>query len=378
VSLTYGLLSTYPPTACGLATFTSALAAGLAGSSGRGDDCRVVRAVETAGASPAEVVAELVAGSAASRRAAVTALNDTDVIIVQHEYGIFGGPDGDEILDVLEAVTVPVMVVLHTVPVEPTPHQREVLEAVVAAADAVITMTHAARRRLAAGYLVDMTKVSVVPHGAHVAPAQQRTDTDADRPTILTWGLIGPGKGIEWGIEALALLGDLRPRPRYLVVGKTHPKVLAANGEAYRTSLQARADTLGLSSDVEFDATYLDVPALQRIVARSTVVLLPYDSTDQITSGVLIDAVAAGKPVIATGFPHAIEVLGGGVGLLVAHRDPAAIAAAVRHVLTDTSLREAMSSAAERLAPGLAWRAVADRYRVIATGLVTMRAAATA
>jgi glycosyltransferase involved in cell wall biosynthesis len=378
VTLTYGLLSTYPPTACGLATFTSALAAGISASSERADDCVIVRAVESPGGSPRDVVAELVAGSAASRRRAIDALNDTDVVIIQHEYGIFGGEDGDEVLDVIEALTVPVIVVLHTVPLEPTAHQRSVLEAVVGATDIAVTMTHAARRRLAAGYKVEMTKVSVIPHGAHVTPRPAIADVEIDRPTILTWGLIGPGKGIEWGIEALALLGDLRPRPRYLVVGKTHPKVLAAHGEAYRSDLQARARRLGLSSEVEFDATYLDVPSLQRIVGRSTLVLLPYDSTDQITSGVLIDAVAAGKPVISTRFPHAVELLGGGVGLLVAHRDPTAIADAVRRVISNTPLRETMATSAERLAPGLAWTAVADRYRTAAEQLVALRAAAVA
>ena len=378
MSLTFGLLSTYPPTECGLATFTSALAAGLSTPTGRGDSCAVVRVVDSAGESAPEVVAELVAGSAVSRRGAVAALNDTDVVIVQHEYGIFGGQDGDEILAVLAALTVPVIVVLHTVPVEPTARQREVLECVIDVADAVITMTHAAHRRLAAGYVVEMTKVSVVPHGAHVTPPTSGGAGGLDRPTVLTWGLIGPGKGIEWGIDALALLGDLRPSPRYLIVGKTHPKVLAADGEAYRTALQVRADRLGLSARVEFDATYLDVDALQRIVRRATLVLLPYDSLDQITSGVLIDAVAAGKPVISTPFPHAVELLGGGVGLLVAHRDPRDIAAAVRRVLTDTPLRERMTVAAQRLAPGLAWAAVADRYRAVAERLLATRAAAVA
>jgi glycosyltransferase involved in cell wall biosynthesis len=378
VTLTYGLLSTYPPTACGLATFSSALAGGLAASSGRREHCLVVRAVETPGGSPPEVVAELVSGSPSSRSSAVAALNSADVVVVQHEYGIFGGRDGDEVLEVIEALAVPVVVVLHTVPLDPTPHQREVLEAIVDATDAVITMTHAARRRLSAGYAVDMTKVSVIPHGAHVVPPPNTGALQGTQPTILTWGLMGPGKGIEWGIEALALLRDLRPRPRYLIVGETHPKVRAADGEDYRTALQARAERLGLLGQVEFDATYLDVPSLQHIVRAATLVLLPYDSTDQITSGVLIDAVAAGKPVVSTRFPHAVELLGGGVGLLVAHRDPVSIAAAVRRVLTDTQLREAMATSADRIAPGLAWTAVADRYRSVAEGLVARRAAAVA
>jgi len=374
VSLTYGLLSTYPPTACGLATFTSSLAAQLSSENDRPGSCLVVRAVETAGELLPGVVADLVAGSAASRRDAVDALNDADVAIVQHEYGIFGGRDGDEVLAVLAALTVPVIVVLHTVLLEPTAHQREVLEAVVDTADTVVTMSQTARRRLAAGYAVDMTKVTVIPHGAHVAPHVSSDQINPGRPTILTWGLIGPGKGIEWGIDALAQLGDLHPRPRYLILGKTHPKVLDAHGEAYRTSLLTRAERIGVSGDVEFDASYLDVPALQRIVRQAALVLLPYDSPDQITSGVLIEAIAAGKPVVSTRFPHAVELLGGGTGLLVPHRDPTAIAAAVRRVPTDESLRDAMTAAAQRLAPGLAWSAVADGYRAAANQLVAARA----
>jgi len=378
VNLTYGLLSTYPPTACGLATFTAALEGGLTRSDRLGDTCLVVRAVETRGGSPAHVAAELVAGSAASLQAAVATLNDADVAIIQHEYGIFGGRDGAEVLEVLDGLTIPTIVVLHTVPLDPTPHQREVLEAVAARADAVITMTDAARRRLGAGYVVEMGKVAVIPHGAHVERSHTTAPAAGNRPTILTWGLIGPGKGIEWGIEALALLSDLKPRPHYLIVGETHPKVLAARGEEYRDGLTALAARRGLANQVEFNATYLDVPSLQRIVRAATLVLLPYDSADQITSGVLIDAVAAGKPVISTRFPHAIELLGGGVGLLVDHRDPAAIAAALRRVLTDASLRSAMAAAAERLAPGLAWSAVADRYRVVAARLVARQTTAVA
>jgi len=376
VSLTYGLLSTYPPTACGLATFTSSLAVGLTAGTGRPGTCRVVRAVESAGALSPGVVAHLVAGSAASRDDAADALNDCDVAIIQHEYGIFGGRDGDDVLAVMAALTVPVIVVLHTVLLDPTAHQRAVLEAVADGADVVVTMSQTARRRLAAGYAIDMTKVTVIPHGAHVCAHVKADPNDLHRPTILTWGLIGPGKGIEWGIDALAQLGDLRPRPRYLIVGKTHPKVLDAHGEAYRLSLMSRAEHLGVGGDVEFDATYLDVPALQRIVRHATLVLLPYDSPDQITSGVLIEAIAAGKPVVSTRFPHAVELLGGGTGLLVDHRDPAAIAAAVRRVLTDASLREAMIHSAERLAPGLAWAAVAEGYRAVALRLVEARATA--
>jgi len=370
---TYGLLSTYPPTQCGLATFTAALRRHIAGPSAATEDFGVVRLVdESDAASPPEVVLDWIKGCATSRQRAVAALNEFDVAIVQHEYGIFGGPDGEEVLDVLEALRVPTIVVLHTVLVSPTDHQRAILEAVARAADAVVTMTRTAFRRLRA-YDVDMSKGSVIPHGAHVPSRTIAPRYDPARPTILTWGLLGPGKGIEWGLQALALLGDVGPAPRYLIVGKTHPKVLKTQGEVYRHRLVARAKDLGVSHLVEFNAAYLSIDALEAIVRDADVILLPYDSPDQVTSGVLIEAVAAGKPVISSRFPHAVELLGDGAGLLVPHRNPEAIATALTRVLTEPGLKSAMAAEAARLSPQLGWPAVAAEYRALADQVIASR-----
>ena len=151
--------------------------------------------------------------------------------------------------------------------------------------------------------------------------------------TVLTWGLLGPGKGIEWGIEAMAMLRDLAPMPRYIVAGQTHPKVLLHEGDVYRDRLHEQVRQAELGSWITFDNHYRNTSALASLVRSADVVLLPYDSTEQVTSGVLIEALAAGKPVVATQFPHAREVLAGGAGLLVPHRDPAAIAAALCSVI---------------------------------------------
>jgi glycosyltransferase involved in cell wall biosynthesis len=374
----YGFLSTYPSTECGLATFTAALLAELRdGSSATA--VGVVRIVDRPRRSTrAEVVHHLVTGSPGGEAEAAAILNNFDVVVVQHEYGIYGGPDGDQILAILQRVTVPVIVVLHTVLVAPTPHQREVLERVVAMADAVVTMTPTARRRLFDGYKVDRDRVALIPHGAPDNRSPGRQGTAESRPTILTWGLLGPGKGVEWAIDALAELRDLDPVPRYLVVGETHPKVVEREGEAYRHSLVARAAAGGVGHLVEFEARYLDVPALNRVVAGADVVILPYDSREQVTSGVLVEALAAGKPVIATGFPHAVELLGGGTGLVVPHGDSAAMARALRRVLTEPGLAPRMSAQAAALAPQLLWPAVADRYRNLAGSLLDQRASAVA
>ena len=375
----YGFLSTFPPTECGLATFTAALANGLANGT-PGCVTGVVRIVdEIPEYQPLQVVHHLVP-SAGGEAEAAECLNGFDVVIAQHEYGIYGGPDGDQILGVVDRLTVPLIVVLHTVLLDPTPHQRVVLEGVLDAAAAVVVMTPTARRRLLGGYRIDPRRVSLIPHGAPDNRTGPSTaiGTPASRPTILTWGLLGPGKGVEWAIDALADLTDLDPCPRYLVVGETHPKILERHGEAYRHGLAARAASRGVDHLVEFDARYLDSAALASVVRGADVVVLPYDSREQVTSGVLVEALAAGKPVIATGFPHAVETLSGGAGLIVPHGDAPAIAQALRRILTEPGFAAGLAAEASALADQLLWPAVAHRYQSLAATLTPARETAVA
>jgi glycosyltransferase involved in cell wall biosynthesis len=377
VNTRYGFVSTFPPTQCGLATFAASLRTGLVGHNGGAGD--VVRLVETPEPRPApEVVAQIVMGDRAGLHHAVARLNRCDIAILQHEYGVYGGLDGDEILPLLDALEIPSIVVLHTVLVSPSRNQRRVLEAVVAKADCVVTMSITARDRLAAGYDVDMCKVSIIAHGAPVANPRSTTSVAfrGARPIVLTWGLLGPGKGIEWGIDAMALLRDLDPMPQYIVAGHTHPKVVLHEGETYRNSLHERAHRLGLADAVVFDGHYRDATALAQLVETADVVLVPYDSVDQVTSGVLIEAVAAGKPVVATRFSHAVELLGNGAGLVVAHRSPVEIADALRTVITQGEVAAGMARVAALTAPQLSWVAVADQYRALAADLITASMAA--
>ena len=369
------MVSTFPPTQCGLATFTAALSEHMAALP-EVASVGIVRAVERPLPRPSpDVVGELVEGSAASTREALRLLDRHDVVVLQHEYGIFGGTDGREVLDLVEALDVPLVTVLHTVLEQPTAGQREVLLRVVAASSHVVTMTRTARDRLVAVYGTHPSRVSVVPHGAPdhraVGPSVRAGLDPARRPTVLTWGLLGPGKGIEWAVDAMASLRDLAPR--YLVLGKTHPKVMDRSGDVYREGLVARAAARGVGDLVEFDASYLGVDELARVVAAADVVLLPYDSVEQVTSGVLIEAVAAGRPVVSTAFPHAVELLGDGTGLLVPREDPDALAAALRRVLSEPGLAGRMQLGAEAKAPDLVWSAVAARYAGIARSLVEAR-----
>ncbi|MFI0422889.1 glycosyltransferase [Spongiactinospora sp. 9N601] len=309
-------------------------------------------------------------------QAAASALDQFDIAIVQHEYGIYPGLDGHEVLPLLHRLTVPFIVVLHTVLARPTPRQKGVLEEVVAEAAAVVTMTGSARDRLITGYRVDAGKVSVIPHGA--ADHTGVPSRHGLRPHLLTWGLIGPGKGIEWALRALALLKELVPAPVYTVAGKTHPKVLEHQGEAYRDRLHDIGAQLGVDAAVRYDPVYRDEGSLSRLIRSADIVVLPYDSSEQVTSGVLIEATAAGIPVVATVFPHAVELLTGGPGLLVPHRDPTALAAAIRRILTEPALADELTGRTRALVPHLLWPAVAARYRELVHVVLGSRPAAVA
>lgn len=378
-----GFLSTYTPTQCGIATFCEALATQLRAD---GAEVGVVRLVDEPQVERPPVVREWVTARPADAAAVAVALDTYDVAVVQHEYGIFGGSDGEDVLDVVSRLTVPVLTVLHTVLTTPTPNQHRVLAGLLEYSDAVVTMTTTARDRLISGWGVDASRVSVIPHGAQDnRPHRVTVAVDAapavpadPRPTVLTWGLLSQGKGIEWALVALAELRDRIDLPHYRVVGQTHPRVQEAEGETYRNRLLALTRDLGLTDCVSFDGRYLSGPDLRDVVRGADVILLPYDSVEQVTSGVLTEAVAAGKPVISTSFPHAVELLSGGAGVLVPQRDPWALADALQHVLATPGVADAMGVVSRGLAASLLWPAVAGRYLDLAADVRSARVATVA
>jgi len=231
-----------------------------------------------------------------------------------------------------------------------------------------VVMTHRAQALLASEYAVPEARLLMIPHGVDPAPLLAAAPSH-QRPVILTWGLIGPGKGIEWGIRAMACLSPITPRPLYRVLGQTHPKVLKEQGDGYRRSLEALAVELGVADDIEIDGSYQEAEQLAAAVAAADLVLLPYDSREQATSGVLAEAVAAGKVVIATRFPHAVELLSGGAGVLVGHKSPMEIANAIGVALGEPKRAASAAALARETAKSNSWANTARRYRMLLDGV---------
>lgn len=327
-----GMLSNPAPEACDLEKFGVGLRRAL---SAQGIDVSVVGIDEPA--------AEL--------------LNRADAAILQHDFHFH--PDADRIVGVLGELTVPSIVVLHTVPKSPTAQQRSTIEAIADAANHVVVLSSSAVGHLRDGYRVSSAAVTALPQGTRVASAPRLKRPG--RPTILTWGWLQPGAGVERVIEVMGSLRELPGRPRYLIAGPTHPGVLAVDGESYRETLTEQVRRCGVGDSVTIDP--VDYSALlTTLFHQASVVVLPYDSTDCAASPILIEAMARGRPVVATAFPHAVELLGTGAGSIVQHDDSAGLESALRQVLTQPRLSGSMAAEARRQAPELDWNVVADSY----------------
>lgn len=363
--LNFILVSTYPPTECGLATYTANLRGALQGG---GAFSRVIRLLDSRESSPTanrEVVAVWRRDDPHGLDAAISATRDCDVVIIQHEFGIYPGKDGEDLLDFVDGCDRPIVTVLHTVLEDPTPNQARIVEALARRSGGLVIHTAAARDRLLAVHDLDPELVHVIPHGAAPNMTGERSMVAAE-PLMLTWGLLGPGKGIEYGIEAVAILREQGLEIRYVVAGATHPNVYANDGECYREQLYELARERGVADLVVFDGAYRDRASLQAIVRSASIVLLPYDSKAQVTSGVLVEALAAGKPVVATAFSHAVELSRTGAVAVVDRGSADSCARIVARIVSDSGLRTMMEDAARIEGARYDWSVVARQYTVVA------------
>jgi len=370
------IVSTYPPRVCGIGSFAFDLRTELLVVPGL-DDVSIVSILDRPSSSDQpEVIAsipEAVRGDYV-RAARLIARVGIDVVLLQHEYGIFGGADGDYVLSFVQELAQPLVVTLHTVLSRPSPGQLRVLSELCEQAELVVVMTGTARRLLIESGACPTEKIRVVPHGApdivvggaaragrsrrYLAPPRGRPDVPG-RFVFSTFGLISSGKGLETAIEALAAVVDRHPEALYVIAGRTHPAVAQREGERYRLELERRALDLGLADHVEFDDRFLSVEELSDLLAATDVFVTPYRDVEQIASGALTFAIAAGCAVVSTPYWYAEDMLSTGAGRLVGFGDPVELADAMCDYIEDRPALAEARREARRIGAGLSWSAVA-------------------
>jgi glycosyltransferase involved in cell wall biosynthesis len=363
------IVSTYPPRACGIGTFAADLRATLLGVDGV-DGADFVAVVNEASRPQRRGLLSTIEQGVRGdyvRTARMLGRVGVDVVLLQHEYGIFGGADGEYVLSFAEELAQPLVVTLHTVLSEPTPHQLAVLSELCARAELVIVMTDTAQRLLIECGACPEEKIRVVPHGAPSritarasAAAPGRYARTSERFVLSTFGLISPGKGLETAIEALPAMIERHPEIVYVIAGRTHPDVAQREGERYRLLLERRVLELDLAAHVEFDDRFLSIDDLSDLLAATDVFVTPYRNREQIASGALTFAIAAGCAIVSTPYWYAQDMLASGAGRLVPFDDASALAEAVCDYVEQPETLAAARAEAQRIGSSLAWPSVAE------------------
>jgi glycosyltransferase involved in cell wall biosynthesis len=363
-------LGGFLPRLCGIATFTHDLCEAVAGAA-PGADCfaGAVNDRQEGYAYPPRVRFELDQKDQDSYRRAADFLNfsNAGVLCLQHEFGIYGGSAGSHVLALLKEVRMPVVTTLHTILREPNAEQRRVMEELILRSDRLVVMARRGQEILEETYGVTADKVDLIPHGIPDMPFMDSSFYKAQfgvegRQVLLTFGLLGPGKGLEYVIEALPEIVKRHPQAVYLVLGATHPHLVAREGESYRLGLERLAEDRGVKEHVIFFNRFVSLEDLKDFIGATDIYLTPYLNEAQITSGTLTYVFGAGKAVVSTPYWHAQELLADGRGILVPFRDPHAIAQGVCAFLDDPELMRKTREQAYQMGREWIWPATGQRY----------------
>ena len=364
------VIGNYLPRQCGIATFTTDLCDAI------GDEYETLQLmavpVNDPGAQynyPPRVRFELMEGDPSTYEAAADFLNfsNVDLVCLQHEYGIFGGPAGSHILRLLRRLKMPVVTTLHTVLRDPDPTQRSVMEEIAVLSDRLIVMSEHSSQMLQEVFGVSAEKIDVIPHGVPDLPFgdpnyyKDSSGTEG-RMVLLTFGLLSPNKGIERVIEAMPRIVAEHPEAVYMVVGATHPHIRRREGDQYRLQLQALARKLGVERNVIFHNRFVSPEEMAQFVGSADIYITPYRYEAQAVSGTLAYALGAGKAIISTPYWHASELLAEGRGVLVPFENSDALAVAANELLGNEVARHAMRKRAYLFARDTVWNKVAELY----------------
>lgn len=374
-SLRIGLVGTYPPRACGLATFTADVATSLRTA---GHQVAVAALVDRDDPAGGDTVHRLVRTSAASAANVAKAFSsDVDVVLIQHEFGIFGGVDGALLGELTDRLTVPYVLTLHTVLGRYTDSQRAALAAPLREASLVLVFSDEAANLVANQFPEVKARCRVVPHGAPAELYRPREThlrgqlgIPLDATVVSTFGLLSPGKGIEQAIRAMASLRHIVDEPLLVVAGRTHPDVQRREGERYREQLVELARHLEVDDVVMFRNWFHGVDELSSLLISSDVFVTPYTGAEQIVSGALSFAIAAGLPFVSTPYRYAVEMAATGCGLTVPFDDHHSLAGALKEIITDDDRRRGMADRARTVASSMSWpqvgHLIADLLRGVA------------
>jgi len=341
-------LSTYPPRECGLATFTQDLAREL-------DKVKLLnRPVVIAMSNDrynygSRVIMEIQQFDRESYINTAKAVNNTDIelVVIEHEYGIFGGEAGEYITDFINNLKIPFITTLHTVLPSPSEKQKEVLKFIGAKCSKIVTMAKNTIPVLESVYDIPASKIEVIHHGVPYRIVEPREKLKkkygfAGRNVISTFGLLSPGKGLEYGIEAIAKVAEKHRDVIYLILGQTHPVVKREQGETYREMLVQLVDRLGIKEHVMFVDKYLTKDEIITYLQMSDIYMTPYLGRDQAVSGTLAYAVGYGRVIVSTPYSYAREMLADGRGLLAEFRNADSLAEKIMYVLDNPKAKKEM------------------------------------